>query len=333
MATDTSDIAKQGYVRVRSRNIGVWQRRWLVLRKGTSTTACRLEKYLEEKHARAHAGQKVVLLGAATSITRLPSSVRKHAFSICFQDGSVKSVACDSDLEADTWVKLMLQECLEPQSGLSAGEPDILSPGIQKELQEQFHVYLVPSPKLDVFGECLLQVTHEHIYLWDLLSPRTKLAAWPLTALRRYGSDPAKFTFEAGRHCATGEGMFVFHTLEGEKIYCKVHQATLAIAEAHHRSRRLQALPSAPPQNLIPPSGPASCVPYRNSTSPLQQFSSTEHLPGSQERISHSLTPLRDVPTTSHSFDDILNPPRVPGAVRGTSRCSLRSHLLQVQGH
>lgn len=180
-------------------------------------------------------------------------------------------------MEADTWVKVLIQECLVPQPGLATGEPDVLSPGIQKELQgfinffiltsfsslpsfaffnfvisEQFHVYLMPTPKLDLFGECLLQVTHENIYLWDVTNPRLKLVAWPLTALRRYGSDPTKFTFEAGRHCSTGEGMFVFHTLEGEKIYRKVHQATLTIAEAHHRMRKLpdkQTTPNASVNN------------------------------------------------------------------------------------
>ena len=103
------------------------------------------------------------------------------------------------DLEADCWVKLLIQECLLPQPGIATGEPDVLSPGIQKELQEQFHVYLMPNPKLDAFGECLLQVTPENIYLWDVANTKLKLVFWPLTALRRYGSDPTKFTFEAGR--------------------------------------------------------------------------------------------------------------------------------------
>lgn len=92
-----------------------------------------------------------------------------------------------TDLEADTWVKLSIQECLLLPPGLATGEPDVLRPGIQKELQEQFHVYLMPNSKLDVFGECLLQVTHENIYLWDIANSKLKLVAWPLTALRRYG--------------------------------------------------------------------------------------------------------------------------------------------------
>ncbi|XP_022235481.1 docking protein 5-like isoform X2 [Limulus polyphemus] len=238
MATDTGDIVKQGYVRICSRKLGIWQRRWIVLRRTSSKGTCRLEKYLDEKTA-SHGGVfKMTVLNAVTNVCRVTTSIRKHAFSICFQDSATKCLSCDSDLEADTWVKLLDQECILSQTGLVTGEPDILSPGIQKELQEQFHVYLMPTPKLDVFGECLLQVTHENIYLWDATNPRIKLVTWPLTALRRYGSDPTKFTFEAGRHCCTGEGLFGFYTLEGEKIYCKVHQATLAIARAHYKVKK-----------------------------------------------------------------------------------------------
>ncbi|KAF8791748.1 Docking protein 6 like protein [Argiope bruennichi] len=237
MATDISDIVKQGYLKIRSCKLGLWQRRWIVLRRASSKAPCRLEKYIDEKAARSVTGHKIALLTSVNTICRVPNSVKKHAFTICFMDSTTKCFACDSDMEADTWVKLLVQESLIPQPGFNTGEPDVLSPGIQKELQEQFHVYLMPTPKLDVFGECLLQVTHENIYLWDINNTRVKLVAWPLTALRRYGSDPSKFTFEAGRQCVTGEGMFVFHTLEGDKIYRKVHQATLAIAEAHHRMK------------------------------------------------------------------------------------------------
>ena len=236
------DVVKQGYVRVRSKRLSLWKKRWAILRRASSKGPVRLDLYIDERSARNGAIPKTLILSSVSNVCRLSSTVRVHSFAVSLNHNTLSRwFACDSDLEADAWVKLLIQECLLPQPGIATGEPDVLSPGIQKELQEQFHVYLMPNPKLDAFGECLLQVTPENIYLWDVSKLKLKLVSWPLTALRRYGSDPTKFTFEAGRHCATGEGMFVFHTLLGEKIYRKVHQATLAIAEAHHKNKRLLA--------------------------------------------------------------------------------------------
>ncbi|XP_065422981.1 docking protein 4 isoform X4 [Chrysemys picta bellii] len=196
MATNFNDIVKQGYVKMKSRKLGIYRRCWLVFRKSSSKGPQRLEKYPDEKSVCLRGSPKVTEISNVKCITRLPKETKRQAVAIIFTDDSARTFTCDSD---------------------------------------RFNVFLLPCPNLDVYGECKLQITHENIYLWDMHNPRVKLISWPLCSLRRYGRDATRFTFEAGRMCDAGEGLYTFQTQEGEQIYQRVHSATLAIAEQHKR--------------------------------------------------------------------------------------------------
>ena len=67
---------------------------------------------------------------------------------------------------------------------------------------ESFPAYLQPSAKLNISGECSLKVTSENIVAYDESSSNSLLVSWPIRALRRFGFDASRFTFEAGRYVA-----------------------------------------------------------------------------------------------------------------------------------
>ncbi|CAB1315568.1 unnamed protein product [Coregonus sp. 'balchen'] len=187
-----NDIVKQGYVYFRSKHLWIYRRCWLVLRRGSSKGAKRLERFSNEQAANCHCHHKVTDLTKIRNVTRPPRDKKKHAVVLTFNDDSPKAFACDS---------------------------------------EQFHVFMKPSQCMDFNGECNLQITCDTLLLWDTQNPCLKITSWPLRSLRRYGRGQNWFTFEAGRMCDTGEGLFTFQTLQGELIYHRVNAAVLATVE------------------------------------------------------------------------------------------------------
>lgn len=80
-----------------------------------------------------------------------------------------------------------------------------------------------------------LQVNSRNIALINQATKRP-LYVWPLKYLRRYGRIPGEFSFDAGRRCESGEGIFKLSTLKGNEIFDIIEGMATIIREKERQS-------------------------------------------------------------------------------------------------
>lgn len=86
-----------------------------------------------------------------------------------------------------------------------------------------FIVKLIPSEASERCGlieqSYTLIITHVSLELRELDESNTLLLTWPYRFIRRYGYKADRFTFEAGRKCLSGEGVFHLEHSNQQEIF------------------------------------------------------------------------------------------------------------------
>ena len=120
---------------------------------------------------------------------------------------------------------------------------------------------------------------------------------WPLRSLRRYGHNEELFTFESGRQCETGPGVFAFRLKKSHKLFNLVKSIIESEAQALENETRYisevmvsvdssiaspmssTASPMSPPSSLhLLPRMPNGCTSNGSTKNPHETPSSRSHL-------------------------------------------------------
>ncbi|XP_060094811.1 docking protein 3 [Heteronotia binoei] len=231
----------------------IWRKVWAQLFADSPSGVARLE-YLEtrdgvsaEKATLRKGECKVIRLSDCVSVERASEHSSPKDTAPFYLRMMARNYIMAAD-EPDDWIECVCQLAFQrtPASSSTAGDIPKLKPQMEENViysswQEtcEFPVVVFhteASSRCHLKGNYLLVTLSEHLELKDSQSGQT-LYTWPYALLRRFGQDKTVFSFEAGRRCDSGEGLFTFNTIHAAEIYRVVsaaidHQkATLLEAE------------------------------------------------------------------------------------------------------
>lgn len=221
-----------------------WQKRFCALYKASNHGIQRLEIFDNEEAYSKLAPSKIIPLTDCIKAIPAPQKQQSNVFEVRTSTNSYQFSA-DSFQEMTEWLAVLQMVAF----GLKR-PPVVLNTDIQppKEVKteenmlyssmEEPEVYTVKAIDTEAIirnnleGEFKLIVTPVSISLAeDGANSRAGkiLFTWPYRHIRRYGCNKDNFSFEAGRKCASGEGIFIFSTRDSSRIFQSVDAHLIAL--------------------------------------------------------------------------------------------------------
>ncbi|XP_070540290.1 docking protein 1-like [Ptychodera flava] len=250
-----------------------WQRKWSVLSLSPDDGKAALYMYDNKESKEGTVNKKTLSVDQSSHIEIVKNRTKDHYFEIT-TDAKTQGFAAENKHELERWVAHLRHvasggakrpvseqpsEFNHPSRELNLRNSVTSAPSTKYTGQENvayssyektsFQVTIKPLEKaseLKLHGDYKLVLDSVNIALVDLESSKT-LHVWPYKYLRRYGRDRTMFSFEAGRRCDSGPGVFEFSTYEGNDIFFTVDNSV----------RELKGLPPNPrdPPPGEPPGG------------------------------------------------------------------------------
>ncbi|XP_062977068.1 docking protein 3 [Elgaria multicarinata webbii] len=232
---------KEGILYVQHPKFGKksWRKVWAQLFPDSPSGVARLE-YFEgvsaEKATLRKGERKVIRLSNCVSVERAgdhSSPKETGPFYLCMMERSCL-LAAD---QPDDWIECICQLAFQKTPVLASTPGNTPSPqplmeenAIYSSWQEihEFPVTVFPteaSSRCQLKGNYLMAPLLEQLVLKDAQSEHV-LYSWPYAFLRRFGQEKTVFSFEAGRRCDSGEGLFTFNTVRATEI-CKAVSAAI----------------------------------------------------------------------------------------------------------
>ncbi|XP_030631494.1 fibroblast growth factor receptor substrate 2a [Chanos chanos] len=111
-------------------------------------------------------------------------------------------------------------------------------------------------------GSGVMELTEEELILHTRKRDAVK---WPYLCLRRYGYDSNLFSFESGRRCQTGQGIFAFKCARAEEIFNMLqdimHNNSISVVEEPVLETSPGPAETEPPRTPRTPTTPGYSVP------------------------------------------------------------------------